>query len=931
VKAIRRAGARTGLARLAWAGLVALLTGHVGALGLVRGAELGPFEWPPAHREARPWSYWWWMGSAVNPTDLSRELERYRDAGLGGVHVVPIYGAKGYEAQYLEYLSPRWFAMLEHALREGRRLDLGLDMTTGTGWCFGGPDVSTQEANAKVVLRTFTVSSGERCPGAFERAATQALVAFGDSPAPPIDLTDRMGGEGQVDWQAPAGTWRVFAVSQEPSGQRVKRAAPGGAGHMLNPFFGAGLERYLARFTAAFAAYEGPRPRAMYHDSFEYSSEWTPDFFAQFERRRGYRLQAHLAEFFGAETNDVVARLKGDYRATLAELLIEGFIEPWSRWAQGLGCVTRNQAHGSPGNLLDLYAAADIPETEMFNRDRDPLVAKFASSAAHVAGRPRVSAETGTWLSEHFTETLDGLKRLADELFVSGVNHVFYHGTCYSPDDAPWPGWLFYASTQMNPRNPLWRDVPALNAYIARCQSFLQAGQPDHDVLVYWPIHDLWHQADGRVQKLTVHNTAWLHEQPLGAVARELWRRGYCFDYVSDRQLAQAHAGPTGIQTAGGLYRLVLVPPATHLPVDTLACLVRLAEEGATVAFVEHLPPDVPGLGDLETRRAQYRRLLERVRLSAAGDTPGRPAQGRIGQGRILVGALPEVLAESGVARESLVDRDGIRFIRRALGRGRIYFVVNASEQRLDDWMTLATPATAVVLLDPMTGQAGLGSTRPTADGNAQVRLQLEPGASLLLRTFRDEDLEGPGWSYARESGPGVPLTGSWRVEFIAGGPVLPRPFETGALRSWTEQRDPEAQRFAGTARYTLDFDAPTAETRDWQLDLGRVCHSARVRLNGRDCGIHFLSPTRLRVGALQPQANRLEIEVTNLGANRIRDLDRRGVLWKNFHDINFVNLQYRPFDAASWPLYDSGLLGPVTLTPLEPTRPARIRPVPSP
>ena len=86
-----------------------------------------------------------------------------------------------------------------------------------------------------------------------------------------------------------------------------------------------------------------------------------------------------------------------------------------------------------------------------------------------------------------------------DDLFLSGVNHVFYHGTCYSPDEAGWPGWLFYASTQMNPRNSIWHDVPALNDYVARCQSILQSGKSDNDVLLYWPIYDFWSNPAGRL------------------------------------------------------------------------------------------------------------------------------------------------------------------------------------------------------------------------------------------------------------------------------------------------------------------------------------------------------------------------------------------------------------------------------------------------
>ena len=47
----------------------------------------------------------------------------------------------------------------------------------------------------------------------------------------------------------------------------------------------------------------------------------------------------------------------------------------------------------------------------------------------------------------------------------------------------------------------------------------------------------------------------------------------------------------------------------------------------------------------------------------------------------------------------------------------------------------------------------------------------------------------------------------------------------------------------------------------------------------------------------------------------RIADLDRKKVPWKRFHEINFVNIDYKPFDASAWPPMDSGLLGPVRIS----------------
>jgi hypothetical protein len=40
-------------------------------------------------------------------------------------------------------------------------------------------------------------------------------------------------------------------------------------------------------------------------------------------------------------------------------------------------------------------------------------------------------------------------------------------------------------------------------------------------------------------------------------------------------------------------------------------------------------------------------------------------------------------------------------------------------------------------------------------------------------------------------------------------------------------------------------------------------------------------------------------------------------VEWKIFRDINFVGIDYKPFDASRWPVRTSGLIGPVTLRTL--------------
>ena len=905
---------------------------------LLAGSEVARLQedaaaWPEPAAVNRPWAYNWWMGNAVDKENLARELKRYAEAGLGGIHVIPIYGAKGAEKRYLDYLSPQWLEMFGFAVEEGGRLGLGVDLTTGTGWCFGGPAITPELGCRKLVLQHFPFPENGKLPKEVDSAkiTRQCVLAIGPDGAKET-LTAKIKADGRIDWTPPAAGWTLFVLGHTGTGQKVKRSSPGGGGLMLDPFDAAAMKKYLQDFSAVFDKPGAVKPRAMYHDSYEYfAANWSPDLPEAFAKRRGYRIEDELPAFAGQGDPDRVARVRCDYRETLSDMLVEDVFSQWAGWCRERGMKTRNEAHGSPVNLLDFYTVADIPETEMFGHggpdplvsrldenigkaDRNPLISKFASSAAHAAGQPLASAETGTWLAEHFCESFAEMKGLVDLMFLSGINHVFYHGCVYSPDDAAWPGWLFYASTEMNPRNPLWREAPALNKYIERSQSILQSGRPDNDILLYWPIHEVW--AKETPFMFTVHDPRWLEGEPVGVAARTLWNRGYGFDYVSDRLLEKMACNGKKITVAGNSWQTIVVPEARALPPATLTKLLQLAEQGATVIF-ECLPDDVPGLGNLAARRETLRQQLGKLAFQpAAGDL--RTAA--LGNGRVLAGPLEPALVAAGIRRESLVDSPGLKFIRRLHDQGRHYLVVNHGKDEFNGWLPLATSATSVVAMDALSGETGLLQVQKDPQAGLQVQVRILPGHSLILRTIEKEKVTASPFWFETANGRQVPVPGPWKVEFLSGGPTLPKPYASAEPRLWTETGDPEAQAFSGTAVYRTVFDVADDAIRTYKpgvrLKLGDLRQVARVRLNGIDVGSLIMPPYSLRlpVNSLKPVGNILEVEVTNLGANRLRDLDRRKVNWRIFNDINIVNINYKPFDASNWPIQPSGLTGPVTL-----------------
>jgi hypothetical protein len=242
--------------------------------------------------------------------------------------------------------------------------------------------------------------------------------------------------------------------------------------------------------------------------------------------------------------------------------------------------------------------------------------------------------------------------------------------------------------------------------------------------------------------------------------------------------------------------------------------------------------------------------------------------------------------------------------------------LTNLTEKAFDGWAALGTNPASVLVMAPLTGETGLADIK-ASNGQKLIYLQLEPGESLILRTF-NRKVDGDKWASFQKNGQSIEIKGPWHVTFTKGGPNLPRNVQIKELTSWTEFDGAEAKRFAGTAKYTVRFNRPAGQADDWLLHLGSVYESARVKINGQSIGTLCTFPFQRRIGRyLQDGENTLELEVTNLMANRIADMDRRGVGWRIFYEINFVNIQYNPFDASQWKPMPSGLVGPVRLVPL--------------
>ena len=863
-------------------------------------------QWPTPAPEAKPGTRWWWLGSAVDKENLQWNLQEYARHGIGAVEITPLYGVQGNEANNIPYLSDKWMEMLRYTQELGKENNIEIDMATGTGWPFGGPWVPLKESACKAVFveKEFTgksVQDLDLLPPEKERKNTvlQKVMLYGGDGVS-IDMTEHVS-NGSLSWKMPhilvpflgkgkEDVKRVVAVYIKYGVMRVKRAAPGGEGLVIDHFDKQAVAHYLQHIEEAFERTGTPYPHTFFNDSYEVAeATWTPSLFEEFKKRRGYQLEDCLPQLIHA--NDTIGiwigkhpqQVLSDYRETLADLLLENFTQQWTAWAHKHGAITRNQAHGSPANLIDCYAAVDIPEIEGFGlsdfgikglrtdpgktrkNDSDFSMLKYAPSAAHIMGKPYTSSETFTWLTEHFRTSLSQLKPDIDLMFCAGVNHMFFHGTCYSPKDDEWPGWKFYASIDMSPTNSIWRDAPYFMQYVERCQSFLQWGEPDNDFLVFLPVRDMWKKMpDKLLMQFSIHQMGNLAPEFIQSVL-EIDRAGFDCDYISERLLLSTSFKDGMLTTAAGTrYKGLIIPHAGNLMSNEVReHIKRLKEQGA----------------------------------------------------HIIYGTDAQELAR--VARpEEMKARHGLKMIRRKNPTGYHYFIANLTPHDTDTTVRLAVPFQNAVWFNPLNGD--ITPARISNDG--EVEISLRSGESRILQTDgtldNDRTDENNRADETHETDIPYSLNGPWALSFMDEAPEVTRNYQLDNLQTW-ETLDEHARVTMGTGVYTTSFTIPNSTLRTPHstiyIDLGDVRESARVYINGEFIGCAWSVPFVLDTqNTIKEGKNELRIEVTNLPANRISELDRKGVKWRKMEEINVVDINYKKTTYADWEPVPSGLMGPI-------------------
>jgi alpha-L-rhamnosidase len=392
-----------------------------------------------------------------------------------------------------------------------------------------------------------------------------------------------------------------------PSTQRLYGSWEPGPQLVVNHLSARALRRYAEALAPAFGPGLAGAPSALFCDSLELDPDgiWSADLWEPFEARFGYRLEGRI------ELARTHPHMRYEYRRMVGSTMQREFFETFARICRELGAVSRVQCHGAPTDLLAAYASVDVPESEALLFE--PRFSRIAASAAALAGKELVSAETFTciygfvgpgdpspldsarggsgqalrtaryWRREQVAD----LKLLADAVFANGVNQIVWHGMPYNP-----PGGTqeFYASVHVGPDAAFAGELPAFNEYLETVSGMLRRGRPYTNLAVYLPNEDMLMR--DRIPE-PERTPGALFEWEMRQVAAPPETVGYHPLWVSELFLRKAEC-LDGRIAIGGVDFAAIYLDCEWLDAAALEEVVRLARDGAKIVLKR--APSLPGM-----------------------------------------------------------------------------------------------------------------------------------------------------------------------------------------------------------------------------------------------------------------------------------------------------------------------------------------------
>ncbi len=539
------------------------------------------FQHPPSYHSN---SVTWGWDGPVSRESIAKDLDSLHHLGFSVATI-----EAGYHMP-VEYLSDGWFKLVKAAVEEAKKRDMHLWIIDEGKYPsgFAGGKFSKERPDLRmmglVVTERINSTGGQSISKKISAPVASAVALnLADSSSQIIPIHNS-----EIIWTAPSGNWQIL-IAQPQFKTAVTRAVNNPAGgkdttnslcDYLSPaavrqfldFTHEQYKKYIGdEFGKTVLGFRGDEPDYAY-------TPWTPAMLQEFEQRKGYDIQPYLASLFLRRLTDEQKKAKADYWDVWSELFGKNFFGQQADWCAKNGLeymVHLNHDEAmiglvrSEGDYFKNFRSVQIPGIDVIWHQIWPgLVTdfpKFASSAAHLFGRPRALSESFAAMNP--APDVEQARWIINQQLVRGINLfecMFFSSTVSGKGGAR--GYMAYPA------------FPSLMAYTNRASYLLSQGKPAAQIAVYFPTTSLW----------LGHNES---EKSTFAVAQELLESQHDFDFIDDYSLTTSLLNK-GLLTnkSGQQYHTLIIPSINVLSRATYNRLNEFTKGGGQVIFTGEQP-----------------------------------------------------------------------------------------------------------------------------------------------------------------------------------------------------------------------------------------------------------------------------------------------------------------------------------------------------
>ena len=874
------------------------------------------FQAPPD--DSRIMMRWWWFGPSVTKAEIERELKTMRDGGIGGVEVQPVYPLLPDDEKFgirnIQFLSDEFLDMLRFTADKTKELGMRMDLTLGSGWSFGGPNVPISEAISQLRWERVKIDQTtrrvplpamiyvEKLLGAYLMKPDKTWEELKNIKEDNVFLTQE---------EASKGVEIVFAV-QSRSGMQVKRPSTGGEGYVLNHLDKTAVQNYLRTMgDRLYSKFEKNNiPYSFFCDSLEvYNQDWTDNFLDEFKKRRGYDLRPHLPALLNGTENP---EIRYDWGRTITDIFNENFMIPMQDWGKKNNTKFRIQGYGIPAASIGSNQWADISDGEGAQW-KVVRAARWASSANHIFGRNITSSETWTWLhSPAFRATPLDLKAEADIHFLQGINQLIGHGWAYTPPQVEYPGWRFYAAGEYSERNPWWIVMPDLAKYLQRTSWLMRQGEQKNDIALYLPDADAYSSFNPNHVHLITTDRDLVGDNLMPS----LFEAGYNLDFFDDDVLQKfGKIEKDTIALGASKHKVVVLPGIERMPLASLKKIKTFVDNGGIVLATRKTPSKVPGFKATEAEQNELKTIVSNL-------FDGKNPRVKFVEKDTNAGSVLKTILQPDAAFSPSGKDFG--FVHRKTADADIYFVANTSNLKKNVEITFRSTAPSVEVWNAIDGTNGAANIKNQTKDSTSVLLNFEPYQSHIVVFSKSKTSKNFVKSTATTAS-SIDLNSDWKVSF-GKNPAI----QMSKLTDWINSE--ETKYFSGSAIYEKTFSIPeSALNGSVKLDFGEtisldfvpqtngmatylnppIKEAAVVYINDKRVGSLWSPPYSLDVKPyLKTGENHLKVVVANTAINFMAG--------RKLPDYKLLNLRYgerfQPQEMQKVIPYSSGLTGNIRI-----------------